>query len=101
MFTGKCWGLLLYICKEICLGQYEMHILINCIINIFQYFFIQLPNLDKDQKYDIDTLAVVQIKYLKEALRLPHSTPNVVVYLEIGLLQIDYVIDIMFICITF
>ena len=101
MFTGKCWGLLLYICKEICLGQYEMHTLINCIINIFSTFLFNCQTWTRTRKYDIDILAVVQIKYLKEALRLPYSTPNVVVYLEIGLLQIDYVIDIMFICITF
>ena len=48
----------------------------------------------KIRKYDIDTLSVVQLKYLKQALRVPYSTPNVVVYLEMGLLPIEYVIDI-------
>ena len=48
------------------------------------------------RKYDIETLAVVQLKYLKQALRVPYSTPNIVEYLEMGLLSIEYVIDIRY-----
>ena len=36
----------------------------------------------------------IQLKYLKQALCVPYSTPNVVVYLEMALLPMAYVIDI-------
>ena len=39
-------------------------------------------------------LTVVKLKYLKKALRVPYSTPNVVVCLEMGLVSIEYVIEI-------
>ena len=42
----------------------------------------------------IDTLSVVQLKYLQQALHVPYSTPNVVVYLEMAFLPIEYVTDI-------
>ena len=45
------------------------------------------------RKYDIDTLAVVQLKCLKQRC-LPYGTSNVVVYLKMRLLLIEYVIDI-------
>ena len=49
--------------------------------------------MDKIRKYDTDNLAVVQLIYLKQSLRVPYSTSNVVVYLEMELLPIEYVTD--------
>ena len=54
------------ICKEICLGQYEIHVLIRLYHAIFVSFL--LFNCEiwiRIKKHDIDTLAVVQLKYLK------------------------------------
>ena len=82
------------ICKEICLGQYKIHVLIRLYHAIFlSTLLFNCQTLARIRKYDIDTLAVVQLRYLKQALRVPYSTPNIVVYLEMGLLPIEYVID--------
>ena len=83
------------ICKEICLGQYEIHVLIRLYHAIFlSTLLFNCQTWTRIRKYDIDTLAVVQLKYLMQTLRVPYSTPNVVVYLEMGLLPIEYVNDI-------
>ena len=83
------------ICKEICLGQYEIHVLIRLYHTIFlSTLLFNCQTWTRIRKYDIDTLSVVQLKYLKQALCVPYSTPNVVMYLEMGLLPIEYVIDI-------
>ena len=41
-------------------------------------------------KADTDALAVVQLKYLKRVLKVPQSTPNCFVYLELGILPVIY-----------
>ena len=83
------------ICKEICLGQYEIHVLIRLYHATFlSALLFNCQTWTRIKKYDIDTLSVVQLKYLKQALRVPYSTPKVVVYLEMGLLPIKYVIDV-------
>ena len=80
--------------KEICLGQYETHVLIRLYHAVFiSTLLFNCQTWTRVRKYDIDTLAVVQLIYLKQALRVPYSTPNVVVYFEMGLLPIEYVID--------
>ena len=79
------------ICKEIGLGQYEIQVLIRLYYAIFlSTFFFNCRTWARIRKYDIGTLSVVQLKYLKQALRVPY----LVVYLEMGLLPIEYVIDI-------
>ena len=71
------------ICKEICLGQYEIHVLIKLYHAIFlSTLLFNCQTWTSIRKYD-DILSVVQLKYLKQALRAPYSTPNVVVYLDI------------------
>ena len=78
------------ICKEICLGQYEIHVLIRLYHAIFlSTLLFNCQTWTRIRKYDTDTLSVLQLKYLKQALRVPYSTPNVVVYLEMGLLPIE------------
>ena len=79
------------ICKEIGLGQHEIHVLIRLYNAIFlSTFLFNCRTWTRIRKYDIGTLSVVQLKYLKQALRVPY----LVVYLEMGLLPIEYVIDI-------
>ena len=71
------------ICKEICLGKYEIHVLIRLYHAIFlSTLLFNCQTWTSIRKYD-DILSVVQLKYLKQALRAPYSTPNVVVYLDI------------------
>ena len=78
------------ICKEICLGKYEIHVLIRLYHAIFlSTLLFNCQTWTRIRKYDIGILSVVQLKYLKQALRVPYSTPNVVVYLEMGLLPIE------------
>ena len=78
------------ICKEICLGQYEIHVLIKLYHAIFlSTLLFNCQTWTRIRKYDIGILSVVQLKYLKQALRVPYSTPNVVVYLEMGLLPTE------------
>ena len=78
------------ICKEICLGQYEIHVLIKLYHAIFlSTLLFNCQTWTRIRKYDIGILSAVQLKYLKQALRVPYSTPNVVVYLEMGLLPIE------------
>ena len=80
------------ICKEICLGQHEIHVLIRLYHAIFlSTLLFDCQTWTTIEKYDIDTLAVVQLKYLKQALHVPFSTPNAIVYIEMGLLPIEYV----------
>ena len=77
------------ICNEIDLRLYEMHVLIRLYHSIFlSTLLFNCQTWTRIRKYDIDTLAVVQLKYLKQALRVPYSTPNIVEYLEMGLLSI-------------
>ena len=72
------------ICKEIGLGQYEIHVLIRLYHAIFlSTLLFNCQTWTSIRKYDNDILSVVQLKYLKQALRAPYSTPNVVVYLDI------------------
>ena len=74
------------ICKEIGLGQYELHVLIRLYHAIFlSTFFFNCRTWARIRKYDIGTLSVVQLNYLKQALRVPY----LVAYLEMG-----YVVDI-------
>ena len=69
--------------KEICLGKYEIHVLIRLYHAIFlSTLLFNCQTWTSIRKYD-DILSVVQLKYLKQALRAPYSTPNVVVYLDI------------------
>ena len=71
------------ICKEICLGKYEIHVLIRLYHAIFlSTLLFNCQTWTSIRRYD-DILSVVQLKYLKQALRAPYSTPNVVVYLDI------------------
>ena len=77
------------ICNEIDLRLYEMHVLIRLYHSIFlSTLLFNCQTWTRIRKYDIDTLAAVQLKYLKQALRVPYSTPNIVEYLEMGLLSI-------------
>ena len=77
------------ICNEINLRLYEMHVLIRLYHSKFlSTLLFNCQTGTRIRKYDIDTLAVVQLKYLKQALRVPYSTPNIVEYLEMGLLSI-------------
>ena len=72
------------ICKEICLGKYEINVLIRLYHAIFlSTLLFNCQTWTSIRKYDNDILSVVQLKYLKQALRAPYSTPNVVVYLDI------------------
>ena len=81
--------------KEKCIKQYEIHVLIRLYHAIFLITLLfNCQTWTRIRKYNIDTLTVVQLKYLKQALRVPYSTPNVVVCLEMGLLSIEYVIEI-------
>ena len=81
--------------KEKCIKQYEIHVLIRLYHAIFlSTLLFNCQTWTRIRKYNIDTLTVVQLKYLKQALRVPYSTPNVVVCLEMGLLSIEYVIEI-------
>ena len=43
---------------------------------------------------DLEGLTTVQLKYLKRALQVPRSTPNCAVFLELGILPIEYEIHI-------
>ena len=72
------------ICKEMCLGKYEINVLIRLYHAIFlSTLLFNCQTWTSIRKYDNDILSVVQLKYLKQALRAPYSTPNVVVYLDI------------------
>ena len=43
---------------------------------------------------DIKELSNIQLKFLKQMIRVPYSTPNIGLFLELGLLPIVYIIDI-------
>ena len=61
-----------HICKEICLGQYEIYVLIRLYHAIFLSTLLFIcQTWTRIRNYDIDDLAVVQLKYIKQALRIP------------------------------
>ena len=85
------------ICKEIGLGQYEIHVLIRLYHAIFlSTLLFNCQTWTRIRKNDTDTLAVVYTAKIFKASTVCtfNSTPNVVVYLEMALLPMEYVIDI-------
>ena len=71
---------------------------INSLMLTYQAVFLQIMLFNSNtwdnipQKY-IDKLQSTQLKYLKWMLHTPRGTPNVLVFLEVGVLPIRYEID--------
>ena len=83
------------ICEEMAMSKYAIMTMILLYNSIFLSSIIYNCQawtwLMSD---DIQKLKTIQVKYLKRALQTSISTPNVLVYLELGVLPIEYEIDI-------
>jgi hypothetical protein len=78
-------------CSEIALGCFAMHILIllyQAVILASVLFNSQ--TWTRLTQSDYKKLITIQLKYLKRMLHAPNSTPNVNVFLELGVLPITY-----------
>ena len=83
------------VCKEVCMRQYELDILLELCENI-----VASPLLFKCQSWtnltassDIKSFHQIRMNCLKQMMKVPHSTPNVGLYLELPILQIETEID--------
>jgi hypothetical protein len=78
-------------CNEITVGKYYL----KSMLLVYKTVFIQVmlsnsrawSNVNKSE---MDVLKVSQLKFLKRMMKLPSSASNTAVYLELGLLPIDY-----------
>ena len=84
------------ISKEISLGKYEIEVLLKLYQSIFlsTILFNCQTWTNLREHSDLKNLKLLQLKFLKHIMRCPYSTPNVGIFLELGLLPIEYVIDI-------
>ena len=81
-------------CSEIALGCFSLHILLL----LYQAVFLASVLFNSQTwtrltKSDLKKLLTIQLKYLKRTMHAPNSTPNVSVFLELGVLPITYEID--------
>lgn len=77
-------------CKEVCMGQYELNLLPKLYGRIFVSSLLfncqSWTNLRTSS--DIKSLHQIQMK-LKQIMQVSYSTPNVGVYLELGILPTE------------
>jgi hypothetical protein len=78
-------------CSEIALGCFAIHILLL----LYQAVFLASVLFNSQTwtrltQSDYKKLITIQLKYLKRMLHAPNSTPNVNVFLELGVLPITY-----------
>ena len=84
------------ICKELYLGQYDIVVRIKLYESIFISSLLHncqsWTNLRKSS--DIRKMLTLQTKYLKQMLHVPYSCANIGIFLELGILPVNYLIDI-------
>ena len=78
-------------CSEIALGCFSLHILLL----LYQAVFLASVLFNSQTwtrltKSDLKNLLTIQLKYLKRMMHAPNSTPNVSVFLELGVLPVSY-----------
>ena len=91
----KCMIISMALASEITLGIY----LLKTLISLYKIMFLPVVLFNSGAWNNIaveslSKLRVVQLKYLKRMLHTPTSTANCIVYLELGILPIEYNIHI-------
>ena len=83
------------LCSEVSMGRYFVQVAILLYFSVFLSTILfncqAWSNLTKDNLKKLET---IQLRYLKRVMRAPTSTSNCFVFLELGLLPIQYIIHI-------
>ena len=83
------------LCNDVTLGLYALHSLLLIYKSVFiptiLYSSQAWTNITNE---DLHKLKTVQLKYLKRTPQVPNSACNCIVYLELGVLPIEYEIHI-------
>ena len=83
------------ICKQVCLCQHEVSVLLKLYESIFlSSLLFNCQTWTNLRASDIKALTTIQLKYLKQSMKVPYGTPNNGVFLELGILPIKFVVHI-------
>lgn len=82
------------LCNEVTMGIYE----IETLLMLYNSLFIPVVLYNSQAwctltQADITKLKTAQLKYIKRVFHSPSSTPNVITFLETGILPIEYEIN--------
>ena len=82
-------------CNEVTMGAFFLKTAITLYDSVFlKVMLFNCAGWTNLTESDLKNLRTVQLKYLKRLAHAPHSTPNAFVFLEFGVLPVEFIIHI-------
>ena len=81
-------------CSDLSLGNFEVHIMLQLYESIFlSKLLFNSQSWSKIKKKELEDLQHVQLRMLKQVMKVPYTTPTAGIFLELGLLPIEHLIN--------
>ena len=81
-------------CSDLSLGNFEVHIMLQLYESIFlSKLLFNSQSWSKIKKKELEDLQHVQLRMLKQVMKVPYTTPTAGIFLKLGLLPIEHLIN--------
>ena len=81
-------------CSKLSLGNFEIHIILQLYESVFlSKLLFNSQSWSRIKKKELEDLQHVQLRMLKQVMKVPYTTPTAGIFLELGLLPIEHLIN--------